>query len=485
MALEAIVLPRSWSDRRNHTADCVADRVAALVGEETRIFDKATQRMRAARPADVAVLCYRHQQCSEMAAALRARGLPVRVQSDGWLGAPATRVARAAIALVADPDDRLAALTLLTLGPARMVLADALNATLDGTLNAHPSLAPVIALAKEADFQPVGEITARVVDAIELRDWAAGLAEPAQALADLTRLEAEARVFDTLAEELKRAAGFHGAGPQVFLGWIAAQTDREWDRHPDAAGWTAPGVEVVTWHSAKGREWPITVVSGLDQKIAERPGTLRTEFDSFDDLDDVLSHAGVRWHPDFAAPETQQTFADALIASDEASAARELYVAVTRARDRLVFALPAEPSGEQERPQRMVDMLRDRAGLHVIPEGLEVCGRTFPVRIVEEPKNRAFPAPEVGPTAPIARFGALRPTHAAPSTPWRRSPSQLIKEPQTSVMGLTEVPLGPRIAGIPDDFDGAAERGSAWHLAWRVLAARPECGDRKSQVARR
>ena len=41
--------------------------------------------------------------------------------------------------------------------------------------------------------------------------------------------------------DLRAAAGFHGYGPQVFLGWIAAQTDREWALHPDPNGWSGTG----------------------------------------------------------------------------------------------------------------------------------------------------------------------------------------------------------------------------------------------------
>jgi ATP-dependent helicase/nuclease subunit A len=163
--------------------------------------------------------------------------------------------------------------------------------------------------------------------------------------------------------DLRAAAGFHGCGPQVFLGWIAAQTERGWTLHPDPNGWSGTGIEVVTWHAAKGREWPITVVAGLDQKLAEKPGTLRAEFDSFADLDDVLRHAGLGWLPCFAAPEKQAVFADARIPDEERSAARALYVALTRARDRLILALPAEPSKEKDRPERMVDLLRARTGL--------------------------------------------------------------------------------------------------------------------------
>jgi len=307
-ALEVLHLP---GGNKDNSAACIASRVTDIVGSGMRVYDKARKDMRAVRPGDVAVLTYTHKKAGAAAAALEAHGLPVRIQQDGWLTAPAMRAARAALALAADPDDTHAALTYLTLGPPRMPLEEALRNAVDGVLLTHAALGPLRALHEGSVTRPVAETLADVLRMTGLRDWAAGIAQPAQALADLARLEAEAQEFDAMDHDLRAAARFHGAGVQVFLGWIAHQTARDWDRHPDPDGWSASGVEVCTWHAAKGREWPITVVAGLDQKIAERPGTLRADFDGFDDLDAVLDHAGLGYLPSFAAPESQEPFTEA------------------------------------------------------------------------------------------------------------------------------------------------------------------------------
>lgn len=123
-----------------------------------------------------------------MADALRKRGLPARIQSEGWLEAPATAGARAAIALVADPCDRLAALGLVTRGAARMPLAQALRAIIDTTLDAHADLERLAELSAQVRDLPVGDLVPGIIAAAGLRDWAKGLAAPEQALADLARL---------------------------------------------------------------------------------------------------------------------------------------------------------------------------------------------------------------------------------------------------------------------------------------------------------
>ena len=346
-ALEAIALPGGRSDK---TPDCVANHVAHLLSDGTQITDRKTKQLRAAEAADIAVLCYTHEKCSAVAAALEARGIPVRIRQPGWLTAPAMRAARAALAYIADPTDRLAALTWLTLGPPATPLRDALASAADGVLDTHAALSEFRDLSVMVGEVPVAQAVGTMLRATGLRAWAAGLAEPGQAVADLSRLEAEAQAFDIADAGLRAAAGFHGYGLPVFLGWIVGQTDRAWDWHPDPDGWSGAGVEVATWHAAKGLEWPITIVAGLDRKFASRPGTLIAEFEHFNDLGDVLVHAGVAWLPEFAAPESQEPFTASWCAGDEETASRALYVALTRARDRLVLALP--PNRKTDRQPR-------------------------------------------------------------------------------------------------------------------------------------
>ncbi|ADE85045.1 UvrD-helicase domain-containing protein [Rhodobacter capsulatus] len=471
-ALEALVLPKA---KKDVSAPCIAAHVAALLHEGAQVSDRATGQLRAAQPSDVAVLCYTAAKAASVAKALRAEGFAVRIQADGWRAAPIIRVVRAALALVADPEDSHAALRYLTLGPARLPLQAALTLAIDGALATHAGLAPLLSLAEDAPHLTVAALLSKIIPAAGLRDWAATLEAPAQALADLARFEAEAQAFDALAADLKAAAGFHGASAQVFLGWLAAQTGRDVDRHPDAAGWSAPGIEICTWHAAKGREWPITVVAGLDYKFIARPNTLRAEFDGFDDLDAVLDHAGLGWLPDFAAPEKQAAFAEALVADDERDAARELYVALTRARDRLILALPTAPSKEKPRPERMVDLLRARSGLATTTDGtgLTICGESFPARVVmaADPDAGAEAAPD---PQPVPRFGLARPHPGTPLRLWRTTPSGLIAPADAARPNLRLIALGAAVRRQRDGFDLATERGSAWHLAFRVAAERPE-----------
>ncbi|KKW89652.1 hypothetical protein YP76_24710 [Sphingobium chungbukense] len=91
---------------------------------------------------------------------------------------------------------------------------------------------------------------------------------------------------------MREASGFYGQSANVFLGWLENKVGLKGeDLRPNPAGAEADGIEIVTWHASKGREWPVVVVCGLDHKLDPRAGTFSTKFPDFDDLDQVIEQA--------------------------------------------------------------------------------------------------------------------------------------------------------------------------------------------------
>ena len=87
--------------------------------------------------------------------------------------------------------------------------------------------------------------------------------------------------------------------------------------------------------------------------------------------------------------------------------------------------------------------------------------------------------PDAGPEAapdpqPVPRFGLARPHPDTPLRLWRTTPSGLIAPANAARPSLRHVALGAAVRRQRDGFDLATERGSAWHLAFRVAADRPE-----------
>ncbi len=356
------------SNPEEHVAARVADILASGDTVAERESDINTPVMRPVTARDIALLCPTHALAARYARALERQGVPVRISASGWLDSPTVMAARNALAFAIDPSDRHAALALLTLDPAVMPLQQAMTALADGELQGSTELARLRALANDAAQLPLETLLPRVLRQARISEWAATLPNAAQTHADLMRLHAEVTEFVGAHRDFKAAAGFHGASAQVFLGWLETRREeRDFNRHPDPGQSGVQGVEVVTWHASKGREWPMTVVVGLDEKIDERPGTLRAEFTDFSDLSAILERARLIWTPALPIKEKQELFVADRRRPREADARRLLYVALTRARDRLILEWPdfaLKNAGDDVGP-------RDHAALLVLETGLE------------------------------------------------------------------------------------------------------------------
>ncbi len=450
----------------------VAERIRALTDAPAQVVDQTTERLRPVRPSDIAVLCRRHADVDAYAEALRDVGVPVSREEQGWLTAPATAAARHALAYAADPADRHAALCLATLGPPALPLEDALRAELDGTLDACAPLPALAALAAEAQTLLLPTFLRRVIAAAGLEDWALGQPDAAAARADLMRLVAEAEAFAAAPAETAEAAGLHGTGPRPFLGWLADRAARsDSDRRPPPEPGAGLGVELVTWHSAKGREWPIVVVATLDTKMEERPGSLRVEFERFDDPATILQTAGLRHCPAPPVPAGRcSAFLEARRPAVLETERCLVYVAITRARDRLLLEWPEYALGKDTdptRPETCAGLLVHEAGLSVTADGLQVGSVLHAAELHAGPAEIPAPLPEA-PPAPAYRPGRPGRPRPGPATPWRRVPSAA--EGAAALRWQSEA-CGPPIPRA-EAVDDVSARGTALHLAARVMLVR-------------
>ena len=472
-ALTALVVPKGRSARSPNARPQhhVAAHLAAVLADEAEVVDRMTGEPRAVRPADVAILCRTRTQIEAYAEALRALRVPVQVEEGGWHDGPAVAAARAALAFAADPGDAHAGLRLATLGPARRPLEEALRALRDGRLAALPELAVLTAASDDLHALTVPAVVTRVLALAGIEEWAAGLPDPAAHLADLARLRAEASAFADSNAATRAAAGLHGWDTRAFLAWLAAKVAAGEDGRPDPSSVTARGVELVTWHAAKGREWPVVVVVGLDWKVEERAGTMRVEFEGWDEPATLLERARLRRVPEVACAEVQARLLEPRLEAARATERCLAYVAVTRARDRLVLEWPA---WLKDRDGALAGLLAEEAGLGIGAGALHMGGSSHEAQIVECPETMpvAFDREaedEVPPPYPC--FGRL----ARPAEPG----ASLVHRPS---QGTAAAPIrgkarsvGPAPGG--DAFDDATARGTALHLAMRVWLTRPDRAD--------
>jgi len=335
-----------------------------LVDPEVRVRDRATGDARALRPGDVAVLCHQNSTCAHLARELAALGVRAVLPRAGLTRTPEALLVLAGLRLFVDAQDALATAEL-----ARLVAYPASGTEWLGDLMARPAreafaeldVVRRVAAARAAEPH-AGALAAfdAVLEAVEARERCLEWGDSAFRLANLDALRAHAVTYVNLC-----ASGGRGCTP---AGLVAAFVDLEASAL-DARAVVAQddAVVVSTWHSAKGLEWPITVLFDLDrdpyftalgvQVVADRPGF---------DLAEPLAERWVRYWPQPYHPMQRKTpFHQRLLEAPATAAVREreerqamrlLYVGWTRARDRVVLA------GRPTLPKGMIAQLKDADG---------------------------------------------------------------------------------------------------------------------------
>ena len=218
----------------------------------------------------------------------------------------------------------------------------------DGVLSA----AAVIRLRTERKTAPDRDLLAAVdsvVDALDLRSLAAGWGHEVQRIANLDAFRAH--VIRYRDERLTKS----GTAPSIvgFLRYLdALVAPPGWGKRRQdtlARVGSEDAVSVSTWHAAKGLEWPIVVLFGLEtvrepQAYGVHILTDRATFDVKDPL-------GGRWIHFWPNPYTnaiqrgpvKDAYAGSAVHAEvsrkaKREALRVLYVGWTRSRDRLVLA---------------------------------------------------------------------------------------------------------------------------------------------------
>jgi ATP-dependent exoDNAse (exonuclease V) beta subunit len=346
--------PLSGSGRmsKDVLAQAVAAGVRDLLATRPTIWDRRTGSHPTAAAADLAILCRTNDQCLRVSESLGQLGIASVVARVGLLDAAEAQVLLAGLRLWVDPRDRLAAATLVRI----------LDHPDDAAAFAEKVLAPespehlartaaVAAVLTSRNNEPdldVLAVVSTVVDALDLRRLCAAWGEPIQRTANLDALMSHATCYC----EQRRAGG---DAPSVvgFLahlenlvqdsGWGESRSDTTARVGSDAA------VTVSTWHAAKGLEWPIVVLFGLES--VREPAAYGVHVLSDRTAFDVNDPLGGRWIHFWPNPYTtsnqsgpvKEAYAQSeayryVSRQAEREALRVLYVGWTRACDRLILA---------------------------------------------------------------------------------------------------------------------------------------------------
>ncbi|HEY7723725.1 MAG TPA: UvrD-helicase domain-containing protein, partial [Anaeromyxobacteraceae bacterium] len=484
-------------ERRGREARAVAGRIAALVSGAAGVSIPGPSGPRTPAFGDVAVLFRRLTQVAEYERALREAGVPCRLsRGGGFWRAPEVRDLGELLASLFDPGDAIAWAALLRsplcgltdtalalvagraggLGglwrrgaaEAARELEVALEANAaappakgPGEGEARPTPAPAAearrlrrfleawrALREARDRLPPGELLAQAADRLDLE--AALLAAP-----DGERRRANLRKALALARR-HAASGGTARGLAERVRALARLPQRE----PEAEADAGDAVALLSVHQAKGLEWPVVFVA--DMGAAPRNDVRRALVDGSGRLCAAWADA------EEEASELTASLAAAREEERRAAAAesrRLLYVALTRARDRLV--LSGSPGrGVRGTWRELVEAgLEGRPDLVVRPAGAD--GDAAPVAAMPEapPAGREEPPRLAGPAPLAAVRAAVTDLAEYARCPVRHFLSRRLRLPER-----------PSPAAAPGDgADRATARGTLAHavLAELDLAATP------------
>jgi ATP-dependent helicase/nuclease subunit A len=396
------------STREEDDAHAIAGGVARMLATpgETPVEDRATKAVRGVRPGDIAVLVSTNAAAGQLAQALALRGVRATVARTGLLSTPEGTMVQAALRALVDPRDVLSPAILEALTgfdgktPEAWLEARLWRVAEDRAARAasgegpSPEARPVEARASLPAPAPLSEIARRiatiraalegasptealdrVLSALDVAAIACRWPDPEQRLSNLDALRAMAAAYeercaqDCATASIAGLLGYFDEAAEVVL--VRDEEKAFDDQH---VGTTDAGVTVLTYHRAKGLEWPVVVLGSLDKKERRTPFDVAPESDrpAFEPRD-PLGGRWIRYWPWPYGSQQKTRLADvaeasavgrAVSAREDKERVRLLYVGFTRARDHLVLAVRED--GKGQRKTAWLDTLSDESGAALV-----------------------------------------------------------------------------------------------------------------------
>ncbi|TDJ38986.1 MAG: hypothetical protein E2O54_11750 [Gammaproteobacteria bacterium] len=371
---------------KRERAGSLAQGIADLVTTGYLISDPESGDPRPVRWGDIAVLSRTNANVETIARTLKDQRVPMKMTLEGLFAVPEVCLAKACLRRLNDFTDTLATAEIMALADSaepETWLADRLTflaAEEDPTRWAEAGH-PIIRRLKElrpgtALASPV-EIVARVLNDVGVRQAATGWGPDAIKAAQRQRnLDA----FLNLAVEYENhCEGQHEAATLTgFLFWVEHPNSPELDLQPVVTSGDA--VHVLTYHRAKGLEWPVVIATDFERDERTSLWNVRVNLTADFDVAAPLAHRSIRFWPNPFGNRTKNLpTLDRIMASAEgrecaakhASEGRRLaYVGMTRARDALVIALPEKEPGESAWLQTFAsDFVLPMDGTLALPDG--------------------------------------------------------------------------------------------------------------------
>ncbi|MEX2443139.1 MAG: UvrD-helicase domain-containing protein [Alkalispirochaeta sp.] len=472
------------------------------------VVDRVSNKRRELHPGDIAILVRTNDTVREIAARLQAAGIPVAAERDGLTDTLEYHLITAALRYVTQPDDTLAEAELRLLladePDPQELLQERLSARAEQTSHGTVSLGAATGwlsrpveldsldrLRREAAGMSVYRLTDEIITGINVHRVVMRFGSHQSRRANIDLIRSRVSVYDQWCARFARV-------PQVsgFLQWISERERRE-ERDRQAAAVGDGAVNVLTYHRAKGLEWPLVIAWDLDH--APKVSAFGLTVDQTVPFDTTAPLAGrmLRWWPRSNAGILDELVAGSPHAGEAERRAHEesrrlLYVGLTRARDYLF--LPIGP-GTKKDPGSRVAWLNDALGEEFpVPDTtanttIAVNGATIRTEVqqirLDEEDPSCLPDPEPPRWYdPVPGRGLFPPQVINPSLAPVAAVAAVAADGEEGASAASSVPF--RIArrlsvGAPVELSGESDAravGDAYHQLASILIRRGELEQR-------
>ncbi|MFF2031111.1 UvrD-helicase domain-containing protein [Arthrobacter sp. NPDC058192] len=293
-------------------------------------------------PGDVAVLARSNADTESLAAALHALGIRASRNPRKLSDSREVQLARAGVAFVADRYDTVALAEIVSMHPdhssnptwQQELLSAADPDPVLEKWSTDPILKALDDVRKQASAATPAEVFEAVVSALGLPRLIAGWSSPATRLRNLDAVRGVISTYYERCVALRSPATLRG-----FLTFFGSEEQRS----ADNAG--SEVINVLTYHQAKGLEWPVVILEGLDKDLRFAAFGAAVEQDGSFDLEQPLSGRWIRFWPSpfpyGGSPlDGRGKTSDVALRAEERerrNMARLMYVGMTRAVDTTVL----------------------------------------------------------------------------------------------------------------------------------------------------
>ena len=382
------------SSRNDSDYLALGQAVRELLASGLKIEDRDAKQLRAIHAGDIGVLCRTNEQVEFAVTSLTRWGIPSSSPRSGLLGTAEAIYVMACLRRMKDPTDTVATALVLTLAectPVETWLEDRLkHLATDGAKshewkttgdNAHPLLVRLEELRPTLNaLTPQEALRLAAAESQVARlvgQWSASPHESRTRLANVEALVEFGKTFEEECVASKRPATVSG-----MLRWLEELADAADDNRAASAD---NSVTVLTYHGAKGLEWPVVVLTSLDATARSSLWGVRARtvgaFAPQQPLANRFVHFwlktwGKRSQPQAAVNADASATGQAMQAEALAENRRLLYVGLTRARDLNVATSFVRPRGPGRawvaEIQGAVDLLFGDAGPVALPDGRQL-----------------------------------------------------------------------------------------------------------------